>query len=117
MAFVPLRVSNRQGIPMLEVQSITAAVAPATVTTFNFNDHPQRRTQFFGEFSVKVPQNTTTLTQSDTVEFATMGNPGSNIPVVTFAGTPATVADFATQGGGIRKCWYDITNNRLQLMN
>lgn len=114
--FTPLRVSNRQGIPMLEVQSITEGTAPSTVTTFNFNDHAQRRINFFGEFSVKIPQNTSTLTQTNTVEFATLGLVGSNIPVVTFEGTPATVEDFSTLGGGIRKCWYDRTNNRLQLM-
>lgn len=114
MAFVPLRVSNRQGFGMLEVQSITTS---GTVTTFNFNDHPQRRmANFFGGFWVKVPQNTTAITATNTVEFNTLGELGSNIPLYKFDGSQATMADFSTTGGGVRLCFYDKVANRVMIV-
>lgn len=117
MATVPLRVSNRLGFPMLEVQSITEATLPSTVTTFNFNDHPQRNSNFYGGFFVKVPQNTTALTATNTIEFATLGINGSNLPLYKFDGAIVQASELSTTGGGILLCFYDKTSNRLQLVN
>ena len=117
MAVIPLRVSNRMGFGMLEVQSIEQAPTPGTVTTFNFNDHPQRRmANFFGGFWVKVPQNTTALTATNTIEFATIGDSSSRVPLYKFDGSPATMADFVTTGGGVRLCFYDKVSNRVMIV-
>lgn len=116
MATVPLRVSNRLGFPMLEVQSITEATLPATITSFNFNNHPQRNINFFGGFFVKIPQNTTTLTKTNTVEFATLGINGSNLPLLKLDGTNVLVSDLSTNGGGIILCFYDKASNKLQVI-
>lgn len=114
MATVPLRRSNPNGIPMLEVQSVTTS---GTITTFNFNDHPQRRNFFFGGFWVKVPAiATTSTTSSNTVEFATLGILGSNLPLYLYNGDQATLGDLETTGPGIILCFYDRTTNRLQAM-
>ena len=112
MAMVPLIVSNRGGFGKLEVKSITTS---GTTTTFNFNDHPQRRIAFDGGFWVKLPA-TDALTQTNTVEFATLGILGSIIPVYVFGGRQATVADIKTTTGGVVECYYDASNNRLQLI-
>ena len=95
---------------MLEVQSITTN---GTVTTFNFNDHPQRGAYFFGAFWVKV--NTPIVsTDTNTVEFATLGASGSNIPLHLYSGPQAKMSDLVTTGPGIFLCFYDRTTNRLQ---
>lgn len=95
---------------MIEVQSTSTS---GTVTTFLFNDHPQRRINFFGEFDVKLPIITTS---TNTVEFGTIGVLGSSIPLYLYNGAQATVADLVTTTGGIIKCFYDRTNNRLQAL-
>ena len=115
MAVTQLRFSNRLGFPMLEVQQITDATLPATTTTFYFNEHPQRNAYFFGGFFVKVPS-TAAATDTNTVEFATLGVAGSNLPLYNYNGDQATVSDITTTGG-VLLCFYDKTNNRLQLVN
>lgn len=112
MATVPLRFANRFGIPMLEVQSVTTS---GTVTTLNFNDHPQRGAFFYGGFWVKVPAiASTSSTSGYTIEFATLGVSGSNLPLYLYNGDQATVGDMETDGPGILLCFYDRTTNRLQ---
>lgn len=111
MAIVPLRFSNRFGFPMIEAISVNQSTTPA-VTTFYFNDHPQRRGNFFGGFWVKLPT-TAGQTETNTVEFATEGTLGSNLPLYLYNGDIATVADIETSGG-ILLCFYDRTTNRLQ---
>ncbi len=99
---------------MLEVQSVTTN---GTVTTFSFNDHPQRGAFFYGGFWVKVPAiATTTATATNTVEFATLGVSGSSLPLYLYNGTQATLGDLVTTGPGIILCFYDRTTNRLQAM-
>lgn len=117
MATVPLRVSNRLGFPMLEVQSVSEATLPATTTVLNFNNHPQRNISFFGGFFVKIPQNLSTATQTNNVEFSTIGESGSNIPLYLYSGTQAKISDILTTGNGILLCFYDKSSNRLQLIN
>lgn len=111
MATVPLRFANTRGIPMLEVQSVTNTT---TLATFNFNDHPQRGSNFFGGFWVKMPS-TAGLTGTAKVEFATLGVLGSNLPVYLYNGNQATALDLSTLGG-ILLCFYDRTTNRLQVI-
>lgn len=115
MAIVPLRVSNRLGFGMLEVQSITES---GTTTTFKFNNHPQRGINFFGGFWVKIPQNLTTgYTTTNTINFGTVDVDGDTVPLLMFDGTAVTVGDLPTPGNGIILCFYDKASNRLQLVN
>ena len=111
MAVVPLRYANRFGFGMIEAQSVSEA---GTVTTFQFNDHPQRRGNFFGGFWVKLPIVDATTGGTNTVEFATTGTFGSNVPLYLYSGVQATKADLATTSGGILLCFYDRVSNRLQ---
>lgn len=111
MATVPLRFSNRGTFPMIEVQSVTSST---TLVTFNFNDHPQRRANFFGGFWVKMPS-TAGLTGTAKVEFATLDSLGSNVPVYLYNGNQATALDLSTTGG-VLLCFYDRTTNRLQVI-
>lgn len=111
MATTPLRFSNRGTFPMIEVQTITKT---DELVTFNFNDHPQRRADFFGGFWVKMPT-TAGLNGNAKVEFATLGMFGSNLPVYLYNGNQATALDLSTTGG-VLLCFYDKTTNRLQVI-
>ena len=114
MAVTPLRFANTRGFPMIEVQSVTTS---GTIATFNFNDHPQRRGNFFGGFWVKVPAiTTTTTTAAYTIEFATLGVTGSNVKLYFYGGTQATLGDLETDTGGVMLCFYDAVNGRLQVI-
>ena len=113
MATVPLRFSNRLGFPMLEVQSVTEA---GTVTTLNFNDHPQRTAYFYGGFWVKIPVLSAGTTGTNTVEFATLGQSGSNIPLYYYGGDKVPKSGLITTTGGVILCFYDRTSNRLQII-
>lgn len=115
MATLPLTYCNRLGFPMIEVQTITDATLPAGTTFFNFNDHPQRRSKFFGAFFVKVPD-LSNATQENLVQFATLDVEGSNKPLYLYEGTQAKVSDLITTGG-IMLCFYDRVNDKLQLVN
>ena len=115
MAVIPLRFSNRLGFPMLKVVSVTDATTPATTTFFNFNDHPQRRANFYGAFFVKVPD-LTNETETNFVQFKTLDVDGSNKPLYLYDGTLAKIEDIMTTGG-ILLCFYDNTNDQLQLVN
>lgn len=95
---------------MIEAQTLTTS---GTTATFSFNDHPQRRGNFFGGFWVKLPTTTTTTTTAAyNVEFATLGVLGSNLPLYLFNGTQAKLG--AVAAGGVMLCFYDRTTNRLQ---
>lgn len=109
MAVVPLRFANTRGIPMIEVQSV---VSDTSTYTLMFNDHPQRRGNFFGGFFVKLP---TIATGTKTVSFGTLGLLGSEIPLYMFDGKRAIMSDIAGSGG-VALCFYDKTTNRLQIL-
>lgn len=111
MAVVPLRFANRFGFPMIEAINASETTTPA-VATFYFNDHPQRRGNFFGGFWVKLPS-TEELTVTSTVEFATQGVSGSNKALYLYNGDIATIGDITTSGG-IILCFYDRTTDKLQ---
>lgn len=115
MATVPLRYSNRLGFPMLEVKSVQDATLPATTTYFKFNDHPQRRMNFYGAFFVKVP-NLSTYTDTNTVVFKTEDIEASEKTLYLYDGSAATIEDVMTTGG-IMLCFYDSTTGKLQLVN
>lgn len=105
-----LTYANRT-FPAIEVQSVSSV---GTVTIFSFNAHANRG-NFFGGFFIKVPQNIATST--NTVEFATIGVNGSNLPLKFYNGTAVTVADLVTTGGGILLCFYDRSANSIQLLS
>lgn len=100
---------------MLEVQSVADATLPATTTYFKFNDHPQRRMNFYGAFFVKVPD-LSTYTTTNTVVFKTEDIAASEKTLYLYDGSPATIEDIATTGG-ILMCFYDSTTGKLQLVN
>lgn len=117
MATVPLRVSNRLGFGMLQVQAIDETSTTGT-TLFKFNNHPQRNIYFFGGFFVKIPQDLTTLTsQSNEVTFSTIDSNEVPTKLYLYDGTVAKISDISTSGGGIMLCFYDRADGKLQLVN
>lgn len=111
-----LKFSNQGGFPLIEAVSIAES---GTTTTINFNNHPYRQSnRFYGGFFVKIPQNTVTgLTQTNNVEFATIGVGGSNIPLYSVTGTQVQVSELASSGPAIFLVFYDRDSNRIQLIN
>lgn len=108
-----LKFSNQGGFPLVEVVNISES---GTVTTLNFNNHPYRLTnRFYGGFFVKVPQ-AVAAGGTNTLEFATIGVGGSNVPVYLPNGTQATAADIESTGPAIYLAFYDRDNNRIQLI-
>ena len=117
MATVPLRVSNRLGFGMLQVQNVDETSITGT-TLFKFNNHPQRNINFFGGFFVKVPQNLSELTsQSNEVAFVTIDSNETPTKLYLYDGTVAKISDIGTTGGGIMLCFYDRMDGKLQLVN
>lgn len=114
MALVPLKRCNQFGFGMLESIGVTTN---GTVTTIKFNDHPQRRINFFGGFFVKITQDTSAIASTNTVVFQTGDDTSTAIPVKLFDGDDATMAYFSTIGGGVALMFYDVVNNRLQLIS
>lgn len=107
-----LKFSNREGIPNLEVVSVTS---DGTNTTLSFNPHPYRLTnRFFGGFWVKVPNAVTTSTQPLFVN--TIGVSGSSYPVYDITGAAATVAAIASSGPVVHEFFYDRDNDRVQII-
>lgn len=113
MATVPLRYANRFGFGMIEAQSVVETTGK---TTFMFNNHPQRNINFFGGFWVKLPIISSTSGGTNTVEFATIGIDGSNVPLYYYSGGQVTKAALATTAGGVLLCFYDRVSNRLQVI-
>lgn len=109
-----LKFVNQGGFPTLQS---TGNSTNGTITTFSFNDHPYRQTnRFLGGFWIKIPDNTTTLTQTNTVQFDTVGIGGSAVPVYKRNGNQALVSDLASTGPSIHLCFYDRDNNRVQII-
>lgn len=114
MALLPLKRCNQFGFGMLESIGISTT---GTVTTIKFNDHPQRRINFFGGFYVNIAQDTTGVTATNTVVFQTGDDTSTAMPVKLFSGADATMAYFSTTGNGVAHMFYDIAHNRLQLIS
>lgn len=109
-----LKFVNQGGIPA--IQSI-AVTTNGTVTTISFNDHPYRQTnRFYGFFVVKIAQDTSTITATNTVKFDTVGVGGSAVDVYQPNGTIAPIADLTSLGQSVYLCFYDRDNNRVQII-
>lgn len=107
-----LKFSNQGGIPNLEAVSVTS---DGTNTTIAFNPHPYRMTnRFFGGFWVKIPQAITSNGQP--IQFTTIGETGSTVPVYLANGTQATTGAIVSTGPGVYLCFYDRDNNRVQII-
>lgn len=110
-----LKFSNQGGFPLIEAVSV---VENGTTTTINFNNHPYRQSnRFYGGFFIKIAQDTTTLTQTNNVEFATVGIGGSNLPLYSVTGTQVQISELASTGPAIFLIFYDKDSNRIQLIN
>lgn len=107
-----LKFSNQGGMPNLEAVSVTS---DGTNTTVSFNSHPFRFTnRFFGGFWVKIPQ--TVADGTEPLQFATVGEAGSTVPVYLPNGTQATVGDIESTGPAVYMFFYDRDNNRVQII-
>ena len=74
-----LKFVNQGGIPAIQSISVNTN---GTVTTFSFNNHPYRQTnRFYGFFVVKITQDTSAITSTNTVQFDTQGVGGSTVDV------------------------------------
>lgn len=108
-----LKFVNQGGFPTIQSVSTTTS---GTVTTFSFNEHPYRQThRFSGGFWVKIPT-AVAETDTNTVQFDTLGISGSEVPVYLPSGAQATVANFTSTSQQIRLCFYDRDSNRVQLI-
>ena len=108
-----LKFVNQGGFPTIQSVSTTTS---GTVTTFSFNEYPYRQThRFSGGFWVKIPT-AVAETDTNTVQFDTLGISGSAVPVYLPNGAQATVANFTSTSQQIRLCFYDRDSNRVQLI-
>lgn len=109
-----LKFVNQGGFP--SIQS-TAVTTNGTVTTFSFNDHPYRQTnRFYGGFFVKIAQDTTAVTATNTVKFDTVGIGGSAVDVYQPNGNLATANELTSKGQSVYLCFYDRDANRVQIL-
>ena len=110
-----LKFVNQGGIPA--IQSITVNTN-GTVTTFSFNNHPYRQTnRFYGFFVIRIDQDTSGITSTNTVQFDTQGVGGSAIDVYQANGQIATINKLTSLGQSVYLCFYDRDNNRVQIIS
>lgn len=110
-----LKFVNQGGIPAIQSVSVNTN---GTVTTFSFNNHPYRQTnRFYGFFAVKISQDTSAITGTNTVQFDTQGVGGSTVDVYQPNGQIATVSELTSLGQSIYLCFYDRDNNRVQIIS
>lgn len=109
-----LKFVNQGGIPAIQSISVNTN---GTVTTFSFNNHPYRQTnRFYGFFAVKIAQDTSEITGTNTVQFDTQGVGGSTVDVYQPNGQIATVSELTSLGQSVYLCFYDRDNNRVQII-
>ena len=110
-----LKFVNQGGIPA--IQSV-AVNTNGTVTTFSFNNHPYRQTnRFYGFFVIKIDQDTSAITGTNTVQFDTQGVGGSTVDVYQPNGQISTVNKLTSLGQSVYLCFYDKDNNRVQIIS
>lgn len=111
MAISPIFRCNRNGIPMIASKSVTVGIEDVRI---NFNSHPFAGVNFTGFFVVKlsqvIPAGTTTALP---IVFTTDGNNAINL--TTYNNANVTVADIT--GTGIYLCFYDASDNVVQLIS
>lgn len=107
-----LKLSNRFGIPCLEVQNI---VVTDTNVIFQFAEHSAMRENFQGLFLIRNTRTFTAPTAPLPVLFETIGVPGSQV-ALTGRGGAAITSDVVTPTG-IWQLFYDRPTNTLQLFD
>ena len=109
-----LKFVNQGGIPAIQSVGMNTV---GTVTTLSFNDHPYRQTnRFYGFFAIKVAQDTSGETPTNTVKFDTQGVGGSAVDVYQPNGTIATINELTSVGQSVYLCFYDRDSNRVQII-
>lgn len=110
-----LKFVNQGGIPAIQTVAVNTV---GTVTTLSFNSHPYRQTnRFYGFFVIRIDQNTSGITSTNTVQFDTQGVGGSAVDVYQANGQIATVNELTSLGQSVYLCFYDRDNNRVQIIN
>lgn len=109
-----LKFVNQGGIPAIQSVNVTTT---DTTTTISFNDHPYRQTnRFYGVFAIKVNQDTSNITPTNSVKFDTQGVVGSAIDVYQPNGQLATINELTSVGQSVYLCFYDRDSNRVQIL-
>ena len=110
-----LKFVNQGGIPAIQTVAINTV---GTVTTLSFNSHPYRQTnRFYGFFVIRIDQDTSGITSTNTVQFDTQGVGGSAIDVYQANGQIATINELTSLGQSVYLCFYDRDNNRVQIIS
>ena len=109
-----LKFVNQGGIPAIQTVAVNTV---GTVTTLSFNSHPYRQTnRFYGFFVIRIDQDTSGITSTNTVQFDTQGVGGSAIDVYQANGQIATINELTSLGQSVYLCFYDKDNNRVQII-
>ena len=110
-----LRFVNQGGIPAIQTVAVNTV---GTVTTLSFNSHPYRQTnRFYGFFVIRIDQDTSGITSTNTVQFDTQEVGGSAIDVYQANGQIATINELTSLGQSVYLCFYDRDNNRVQIIS
>ena len=110
-----LKFVNQGGIPAIQTVAVNTV---GTVTTLSFNSHPYRQTnRFYGFFVIRIDQDTSGITSTNTVQFDTQGVGGSAIDVYQANGQIATINELTSLGQSVYLCFYDSDNNRVQIIS
>lgn len=110
-----LKFVNQGGIPAIQTVAINTV---GTVTILSFNSHPYRQTnRFYGFFVIRIDQDTSGITSTNTVQFDTQGVGGSAIDVYQANGQIATINELTSLGQSVYLCFYDRDNNRVQIIS
>ena len=110
-----LKFVNQGGIPAIQTVAVNTV---GTVTTLSFNSHPYRQTnRFYGFFVIRIDQDTSGITNTNTVQFDTQGVGGSAIDVYQANGQIATINELTSLGQSVYLCFYDRDNNRVQIIS
>ena len=110
-----LKFVNQGGIPAIQTVAVNTV---GTVTTFRFNSHRYRQTNsFYVLFVIRIDQDTSGITSTNTVQFDTQGVGGSAIDVYQANGQIATINELTSLGQSVYLCFYDRDNNRVQIIS
>lgn len=110
-----LKFVNQGGIPAIQTVAVNTV---GTVTTLSFNSHPYRQTnRFYGFFVIRIDQDTSGITSTNTVQFDIQGVGGSAIDVYQANGQIATINELTSLGQSVYLCFYDRDNNRVQIIS
>ena len=110
-----LKFVNQGGIPAIQTVAVNTV---GTVTTLSFNSHPYRQTnRFYGFFVIRIDQDTSGITSTNTVQFDTQEVGRSAIDVYQANGQIATINELTSLGQSVYLCFYDRDNNRVQIIS